>query len=100
MQLISHIKVVLFSFLHLLCSDVWQLGKTSIFFIFLTTNYRGTTMALFCKHTYEVLHDELFEITTSTKFGETVRNIRTITQRCTKCGKIKIKHVHMNGSDF
>lgn len=54
---------------------------------------------LFCKHEYEIIHDETSRLFENSWDQRPIEVYRNITQVCKKCGKIKYKKIRLsNGS--
>lgn len=51
---------------------------------------------LFCKHEYEIIHDETSELYEYNNYESPISVYRNITQVCKKCGKIKFKKIKLS----
>ncbi len=51
---------------------------------------------LFCKHEYEIVHDDTSRLFENNSLDELpIKIYRNITQVCKKCGKIKYKKIRL-----
>ena len=51
---------------------------------------------LFCKHEFEIIHDETSRLFESPGDERPIEVYRNITQVCKKCGKIKFKKIKLS----